>query len=157
DQSDTILGDKNANTIKGGLGDDTLGDATLGGGNDTILGEDGDDTFKMLGFLTAADKLDGGDGYDTLVVNGDYSKGLVFGATTAINFEEIDVTAGSNYVLTLSDAVGSSDLYVNALALGGGNSLKLTATAEKNNLFVDGGAGNDTVVGGAGNDQLAGN
>ena len=43
-----------------------------------------------------------------------------------------------------------------AALLGGGNTLKLTATAEKNDLFAFGGGGNDTLIGGAGNDQLDG-
>jgi Ca2+-binding RTX toxin-like protein len=158
DQADGILGDQNANTLKGGLGNDTLGGGTGGaaGGNDTISGEDGNDTFQMLDALSAADKLDGGAGYDILTLNGTYA-GLVFGATTAINFEEIDLTAGKDYVLTLSDAVGSGALLVDGKTLGAGDTLKLTATAEKNDLTANGGAANDTLIGGAGNDTLHGN
>jgi len=153
DLGDSIHGDANANTIKAGLGDDLLGGGA--GGNDTLFGEDGDDTFDMLAALTAVDKLDGGDGFDTLELTGNYAAGLVFGATTAINFEQIIVDAGSNYNLTLSDAVSSTDLIVDGGALVG-NTLKLTATAEKNNLFVFGGTGNDTLIGGAGSDLLDG-
>jgi Ca2+-binding RTX toxin-like protein len=157
DKADTIFGDQNANTIKGGQGADTIGGGIGGmaGGNDTLLGEDGNDDFQMLSGLTATDKLDGGEGYDRLVLNGAYAA-LVFSATTAINFEEIDVTAGSSYNLTLSDAIGTDDLTINGSGLGASDSLKLTGTAEKNNLFVSGGAGKDTLIGGSGSDELNG-
>jgi len=157
DKADTIFGDQNANAIKGGAGADVIGGGTGGtaGGNDTLLGEDGDDDFEMLSGLTATDKLDGGEGFDTLILNGTYAA-LAFAATTAINFEAIVVEAGSNYNLTLNDAIGTGDLIVDGSALGVGNSLKLTGTAEKNSLFASGGAGNDTLIGGAGSDELNG-
>src|SRR6185312_13496400 len=137
-KADSIFGDQNANTIKGGDGADIIGGGTGGvgltGGNDTLLGEDGDDDFEMFGALTATDKLDGGEGYDILTLNGAYAA-LVFSATTAINFEEIDLTTGGNYNLTLNDAIGTGDLVVDGSVLGA-NTLKLTATAEKNDVFA---------------------
>src|SRR5262249_1879697 len=152
--SDNISGDKNANLILGGTGDDTLGGGA--GGNDTISGEGGDGTVAMLGGLTAADKLDGGDGFDILELNGDYKAGLVFGATTAVNFEAIVVDAGFNYNLTLSDATNADGLFFDATALVG-NTLKLNAAAEKSSfLDATGGTGNDTIIGGGGADMLDG-
>src|SRR5262249_8032348 len=151
DKADTIYGDQNANTIKGGQGADTIGASTGGtaGGNDTLLGEDGNDDFQMLSGLTAADNLDGGDGYEKLILNGPCAAPGFLGST-AINFEEIDVQAGSSYNLTLSDAIGTDDLTINGSGLGASDSLKLTGTAEKNDLFVTGGAGKDTLIGGSG-------
>ncbi|MGH6962836.1 MAG: beta strand repeat-containing protein, partial [Dongiaceae bacterium] len=57
DFSDSISGDALANTIMGGQGGDMLGGGTGGvaGGLDTLLGEDGADTFRMFGALTALD------------------------------------------------------------------------------------------------------
>ncbi len=152
--NDVIGGDKNANVILGGSGDDALGGGA--GGNDTISGEDGDDTIAMFGALTAADKLDGGDGLDILELNGDYKAGLVFGATTAVNFEAIIVDAGFNYNLTLNDATNGDGLFVDATALVG-TTLKLNAAAEKSSfLDATGGTGNDTIIGGGGADTLDG-
>ena len=108
----------------------------------------------MFGSLTATDKLDGGEGFDTLTLNGAYAA-LVFSATTAINFEAIVVEDGKNYNLTLNDAISTGDLIVDGSALTA-NTLKLTATAEKHNLFVTGGDSNDTLIGGSGSDQLDG-
>ena len=154
--NDNITGDANANTILAGSGDDTLSGGA--GGNDSISGEDGDDTFTMFAALTASDSLDGGDGFDTLELSGNYGTGLTFGATTAVNFERIVVDAGFNYNLTLNDATNATGLEVDANTLGGANTLKLTASAEKSStLLVFGGAGGDTVVGGGGADTLHGN
>lgn len=154
-QSDTIAGDTNANSIRGGEGDDQLGGGTAG--NDTLFGESGNDTLAMGAALTNADKLDGGDGDDILSLDGNgYAAGLIFGATTAVNIEQITVAAGFNYNLTLNDAITTTGLIVDASALGAGNTLKLIGTAEKNALDVDGGAGNDVITGGSANDSLAG-
>src|SRR5689334_5588837 len=55
-----------------------------GDGVDTLKGGAGDDVFVLTSYLTDADRLDGGAGNDTLRLNGDYSAGLTFTATTMI-------------------------------------------------------------------------
>src|SRR5262249_60781709 len=134
---------------------DTLSGAY--GGNDTLLGESGDDTFRMFGALTALDHIDGGDGDDTLELNGpNYAAGLTFGATTAVNIEHITVKAGNDYNLTLNNAIGTGDLTVDGAGLGAGDTLRLNAAAETNNLSATGGLADDTLIGGAGPDTLVG-
>src|SRR5262249_48261691 len=120
------------------------------------------DTFRMEGFLTATDRIDGGEqdkgAADTLVLAGNtYSAGLTFLATTAINIEKIVVEDGFTYKLTLADATNGGELTVDGSALSGTNGLILNASAETTGkLTAIGGAWNDSLVGGAGADTFRG-
>ncbi len=145
--------------IKGTSGDDTL-TGTDGndkfnltqGGNDTAFGGGGNDVFAMGATLTAADHIDGGDGTDSVTLKGDYSAGLVFGATTIVNVEKLQLYAGFNYSFTMNDAnvAAGQRLTVNAGALGSANHLTFDGSAETDGGFaVTGGAGNDVLAGGA--------
>src|SRR5690242_10060317 len=98
-------------TITGTAGDDNLVGTTSAdnfdlsqGGNDTASGANGADIFLFAGTLTAADRVDGGSGSDTVRLNGDYSAGLLLGATTLLNVETIQLSAGNSYALTTDDA-----------------------------------------------------
>jgi len=145
-------------TVNGGGGDDLI-DLSKGG-NDTAVGGSGNDTFSLVAALTASDKIDGGSGNDTVVLDGDYSGGLVFGATTMINVETLQLSAGHSYNLTTSDATvaAGATLKVNAKALHGSDQLIFNGSAEHDGSFnVIGGKGNDILTGGDGNDQLSGN
>ena len=83
--------------LTGGAGDDTLtgGDYAVGdsfyivsGGTDTVYGGGGDDQTFMGANMTAADTIDGGAGTgDIVYLDGDYSAGLTFGATTMTNVD----------------------------------------------------------------------
>ncbi len=144
-------------TLTGGHGDDTFRPGT---GNDTIHGGDGNDTISIGAGLTAADRIDGGNGLDTLVLNGDYSAGVTFGATTVTNVEVISLIAGHDYNLTASDgtvALGAT-MTVKATGLGAGDSLTFDGSADQDggSFIINGGAGNDTLTGGYGNDTIRG-
>ncbi len=81
-------------------------------------GGGGNDTFSMGGALTAADSIDGGAGsLDTVVLAGTYAAGLVFGAATITNVEEILLASGL-YNLTTNDGnvAAGATLIVNAQA-----------------------------------------
>jgi Ca2+-binding RTX toxin-like protein len=147
----------NANvTVNGGMGDDVI---TAGGGSHHIDGGDGADFIFMLGNLKASDVINGGTGTDFVVLNGDYSAGITFSATTVTNVENIDLSAGHSYKITTNDATVASGatLSVSGSALGAGDSLVFTGTAETDGAFdITGGAGRDTLVGGAGNDTIDG-
>ncbi|HEU0116629.1 MAG TPA: calcium-binding protein, partial [Thermomicrobiales bacterium] len=151
---DGITGDKNNNVLTGGAGNDTI---VAGAGNDTALGGDGNDTLDLGNNLTATDKIDGGDGNDTLKLDGNsYGAGLSLGANVT-GIENIILAGGNSYKLTLSDTTNNSSLLVDASALGGGNSLILSGSAEKfSPLTAIGGAGNDSIIGGAANDTITG-
>ena len=56
-------------------------------------------------------------GKDTVSLNGDYSGGVVFNATTMVNVELIQLGAGHNYNLTLGNEANPSGLMVDASAL----------------------------------------
>ena len=139
DSNNKLTGNGAGNRITTGAGDDTVG---AGGGNDVIVSADD---------LNALDKIDGGAGTDRLLLNGDYSGGLVFGATTVTNVEKFELAAGNSYNLTLNDATNGSGLIVDGSALGSGETLTLNGAAEKSAaLTALGGADNDTITGGGG-------
>jgi hypothetical protein len=133
-----------------------------------ITGGAGDDSITFAGNLTAADSIDGGAGYDVLLLNGDYSGGLSLAAIT--NVEEIDLGGGHSYNFTASDGnvAAGQTLTVSAAALGATDTLTFDGSAETDGYFaITGGAGDDTVTigsptvmngttfdGGAGNDTL---
>src|SRR5882724_9680029 len=139
-------------TFNGTAGDDTFdGTATADifnlalGGNDIANGLDGDDVFNFGASLTAADRVDGGAGNDTVALAGDYSAGLVFGENVMTNVERLALGAGFNYDLTTNDqGIGVARLTVDASALGAANRLVFDGSAQLAGGFfsVTGGAGN---------------
>jgi Ca2+-binding RTX toxin-like protein len=135
--------------IKGGDGNDTV---TAGGGDDVITTGDGSDTVVMGANLTAADKITGGAGADTVLLTGAYGAGLTFSATTMVGVETLNLGAGFNYNLTIDDATVTKGktLTVDASALSAAKTLTFNGAAETNgNLNIIGGAGDDAVAMGA--------
>ena len=151
-------------TIRGTSGDDVLtgtsGDDAFNltkGGNDTASGGGGNDVFWMGATLTAADKIDGGTGLDTVTLNGDYSAGLVFAADTMVNVEQIFLAAGHDYNLTMNDGnvAAGERLTIRAGSLGAADHLIFDGSAELDGHFtIVGGAGDDTITGGAKSDRF---
>jgi len=171
-------------SITGGRGNDTItggarGDFISGGrGDDHLYGGGGDDLINMGGRLTSADVVDGGAGhFDVVYLDGDYSAGLTFGATTMTNVEYMVLFDAHSYNLTTNDAmVAQGQLFgVDASSLSGGQTLTFDGSAETNGFFqifggtgadiiiggakgdyIDGGEGNNQIYGGGGNDFLVG-
>lgn len=144
-------------TLSGGGGNDAFN--LYHGGNDTARGGGGSDEFTMNETLTSDDRLDGGDGWDTLYLNGDYSAGLVLHARTIQNIETIYLQGAFSYRLTLNDAnvAANTVLVIDQTALSPSNAIKIDGSAETDGAFsMTGGAGNDRLVGGRGADYLAG-
>ena len=151
-----------ASIIRGTAGDDNLTGtgsndtfALWQGGSDTVDAGGGNDVFRMGAALDAGDKLDGGTGRDYLLLNGDYSAGVVFNADTITNIEVIAVGAGHSYKLTTNDGnvAAGEGLLVKAGALGSGDTLTFDGSAELDGKFyVIGGAGDDVLTGGAKHD-----
>jgi Ca2+-binding RTX toxin-like protein len=126
-----------------------------GSGSDIVYSGAGDDTLNFLGAFDASDRIDGGSGNDTLVLDGDYSSGVTFGALTLVNIETISLEAGHSYSLTSNDTsvAAGKVLKVDGLSLHSSDTLVFDGAAETDgqlNLF--GGAGDDVLTGGAGND-----
>ena len=155
--NDVLTGGAGNDVFTGNAGNDTFNLSF--GGNDTASGGLGNDTFVMGAALTAADKIDGGNGNDTVMLNGDYSAGVVFGAKTMASVEKIVVAAGHSYNLATADATvaAGQTLTVDGSALRAGDVLTFNGGHETNGRFaLTGGAGNDVLTGGAGNDVLTG-
>jgi Ca2+-binding RTX toxin-like protein len=142
-----------------------------GAGSYSLTGGSNNDQFNMGASFTASDHVDGGAaGDDALSLNGDYSGGLVFGAATVVNIQDLQLTGGHSYNLTTNDATVASGttLTVQANSLGAGDTMTFDGSAETDGFFaITGGAGNDTVTltnasvfagstidGGAGNDTV---
>jgi Ca2+-binding RTX toxin-like protein len=152
--------------IEGGAGNDIITGGQKGnnfllstGGDDHVQGGAGQDEFIMGATFTANDRLDGGGGasQDVLALDGDYSAGVVFKATTMTNVDNIAFAAGHSYNLTIADATFSSFGDVDGTNLGAGDSLTFNASAETSDrIQILGGAGNDVLTGGGGDDIIDG-
>src|SRR5262249_44845200 len=128
------------------------------GGTDSFSGGSGNDFFYMGANLIAADQIDGGTNTDHVVLNGDYSGGLTFNATTMVNVEVLGLTAGHSYTLTMDNATVASGqtLRVQAGTLGAGDVLTFDASNDTTggNYNITAGAGNDVLTGGNGDDHF---
>jgi Ca2+-binding RTX toxin-like protein len=148
-----FFGGAGSDALTGGKGGDVFNLAM--GGNDQVAGAAGADTFNMGVALTAADAIDGGVGFDIVVLNGDYSAGLTLGAATLVDIETLGLAAGHNYKLTTNDgnvAAGQA-LAIDGSALGAADKLTFNGAAETDGRFIiTGGAANDALTGGALND-----
>src|SRR6185312_13779013 len=156
---DDIVGDGSANLLSGGDGNDTIiGDC----GNDTVSGGIGNDVIILDHDFTALDRIDGGTDdkgkdVDKLMIDGNYEAGIVFGATTLVNVEVIEVAAGNSYRFTLSDASDTGALLIDGSKLGAGETLFVNGALETTDgLAMNGGAGKDTLTGGQKDDSLGG-
>ena len=170
DSNDTLIGTAGADTLNGGIGDDIVYDdnglnsakdphdtsAGASGGTDSFSGGIGNDVFYMGANLIAAGQIDGGTGTDHVILNGDYSAGLTFNATTMVNVEFLAVTAGHSYTLTLDAATVAlgQTLTVQGGTLGAGDSLTLDGSADAGSFTMTAGAGNDSLSGGSAADTF---
>ncbi|MGN6369075.1 MAG: beta strand repeat-containing protein [Phycisphaerae bacterium] len=145
--NDTLLGKGGNDLLFGGAGDDSL---TGGAGNDQVFGEANNDTL-IWNPGDATDLNEGGDGIDTIQVNGGNGaetftatpngSRVRFDRTTPAPFS-LDIGSSENLVVNMN---GGDDTFT------GSNGLSTLI-----NLTVDGGTGNDTITGGDGNDLLLG-
>ena len=154
--ADELIGADGNDLLRGGGGNDTLDG---GSGSDKMYGGAGDDRLIVSDQNIAGDVVDGGDGFDTLVVDSlDIS---------ALGFTGIERIIGSQVSMTTAQANAVSTLDVGALTLttGGslalsgsvsavfyyladaGNALDLSAVTGTGFLSVTGNAGDDTVIG----------
>ena len=116
-----------ANKLTGGKGADTLiGDCGL----DTVSGGDDDDIIDLGHDFTALDRIDGGDGTDTLRIDGNYSLGVTFSSLTMARVEAIEIADGNSYKFTLADASNPGDLTIDGSVLTGANWLFVNGAAE---------------------------
>ena len=144
-----IVGGAGNDTLTGGLGKDAI----FGGqGADEISGGDSDDRL----FVDAQDtKIDGGNGLDEVVVQGDGAVRIDLGLShveavdaTSTNAKHTFDASRSTEKVTIRGGAGDETIigspYADNLQGGGGAD------------SIDGGYGDDTILGGDGNDTLAG-
>lgn len=144
--NDTLAGGAGADFLAGGDGNDALNG---GAGADIILGEAGDDTITVsLAADLAGDVIDGGDGFDRLVLA---PTGIIVDLTLAEFFgiEEIALGAGSTLRLTADQAFS-------VRAFSGSGTLAFTEPAAID-LGTRPGSGIATVLGSAGDDVISAN
>jgi Ca2+-binding RTX toxin-like protein len=170
--SDTLYFDGSAEVftsfnLHGGAGDDTMigggGSDTFdlfAGGNDSCFGGAGTEFFTFEGVsFTRDDRLDGGDDYDHLSLNGDYTGGVKFGLKSIRHIEEIDVFHSHSYVLKTNDGnvAAGETLLVDAAFMDVGQFIRFSGKFEKDGSFeIDAGQGDDRLMGGAMDDTISG-
>ncbi len=159
DDNDLIFGDEGDDTLNGNRGKDVLDG---GAGNDTLSASDGDDTLRggegndSLFGEGGIDLLNGGDGDDTLR-GGNGNDNLIAGAGDDTLLE----ISNSNFVLTDTQltARGTDTIsgFESARLLAGfGNNLLDASSVNTMRVFLQGAAGDDTLIGGANDDTLKG-
>lgn len=146
-----LFGASGNDILKGGATGDTF---MLGGGIDTVAGNGGDDIVNAAGNFTGADKIDGGDGYDVLRLDGNYLQPITFGAATLKQVEFIHLSAGHTYSLKMHDANVAAGQQLSIDVIDGTDGrIVFDGTAEKDGNFgVNGTDGDDIIKGGAGDD-----
>src|SRR5262249_44431594 len=174
--ADTISGDAGVNDLEGRDGADIISGK---GGADIIQAGDGDDTILIgIGEAAPGEIIDGGAGFDTLLVSDPDPNHL--SGVTLISIEEIMLGSGVS-ALTLSGAqladvnhitqadraaftinAASAGTYslagmtITGLATLSGSSGADTLIGSSVNDILNGNAGNDVLHGGAGADTLNG-
>lgn len=120
------------------------------GGTDTVEGGRGSDTFFFGDAFTADDRLDGGGGLDTLVIQGDYAAGLVINDQTLSHFEMLVLGEGYSYDLSgfTGHSVGS-EFTVDARALGAGEFAHVDLSGVNTEVTMHGGGGDDLLIAGS--------
>lgn len=131
----TITGTPDNDNLTGTSGNDTF-DLTQGG-DDTVHGLAGKDTFEFGATFTARDTVDGGDGADVVTLTGDYSAGVVLGASTLTSVETIGFGGGFDYSLTTNDAnvAAGQTLTIDAFGIGRDHMLTFDGSAETDGHF----------------------
>ena len=121
----------------------------------TVTGTLGDDrfTFSWQTF-TDNDKVEGGEGTDTLRLVGDYSDALTFGVGSLSGIERLVVGVG-HYDLSVADGAAGAMLAVYGTKQGALDMLSFDGSAETVGSFkFYGGLGTNTFTGGSHSDAL---
>ncbi|HEY0026686.1 MAG TPA: calcium-binding protein [Allosphingosinicella sp.] len=135
------------------------------GGNDVVASGGGADFFYFGAAWTAADKVDGGAGFDIVGLLGSYNMLLDAGHLTGV--ERLALYTGLyepggtplSYTITTTDSAVAAGTTLNIIAasLRAEETLVFNGSAEKDARFtITAGAGNDILAGGATYDYLAG-
>ncbi|MEO1678355.1 MAG: calcium-binding protein [Pseudomonadota bacterium] len=150
DGDDLIIGSDGEDVIYGGDGNDILIGAK---GNDEVFGGDGND--KMVwNNGDGSDRMVGGEGFDIVEVNGATGAGDIFTVDAGEHPGSVEF-ARENLGQFQLDISETERMRIN----GGGGDDEVTGSDGLKGvvtLFVDGGAGNDTLTGGGDKDTIRG-
>jgi len=159
DGNDTLFGQNGNDFLDGGDGDDTLDGGT---GSDVMSGGAGNDTIVIhAGDVFAGEVIDGGDGFDRLVVSDNNMH--PFRATIS-NMEELFLNSGVQNVFLSSQELAA----FNTITPQDGSGAAFSITAESAGTYslegktingiltLNGSSGADTLIGSSGNDILSG-
>jgi Ca2+-binding RTX toxin-like protein len=152
--NDTIMGGDGADEIIGGSGNDFLygneGNDTItdGDGVDLADGGEGDDTFVVSGVLATGERIQGGNGTDTLELSGNatLTAAAILSSIEAIDFGGNDLTIATTDTLDFSSMTRTGG----GTLVGDGSSNSIIGT-NQGDIFR-GGPGNDSLNGGGGDD-----
>ena len=158
--NDSLSGDEGTDSLTGGAGNDSLYGGTE---NDTLAGDAGAD---LIDGGAGADLMTGGDGDDVFNLSDGYGADTITGGeaaeTVGDTINTSALTTGVNVTLTGNEA-GTVTAGANVASFSEIERWVLTAQNDTFNggaassaEYVDGGAGNDSLLGGSGNDSLFG-
>jgi Ca2+-binding RTX toxin-like protein len=181
DFQNAAIGGWMINPLNGTEGDDVLtgtihGDMIFaGGGNDRInmeqggtdkaVGGAGDDVFALGAHLNDKEEIVGGEGSDTVLLQGFVN--TILGAKSLLGIETLRMLPGSDSGLTPfytykvtthdSNVAAGATLLIDMTQLRGGEHATVNGAAEYDGRFeMNGGKGNDNLTGGWGADLIRG-
>ena len=159
DGVDTLNGTPGRDTVNGLGGNDLI--RLNQGGDDRATGGAGNDVFYFGGAFTALDRPDGGDGQDSVVLQGNHV--LTLSNSSLIGIETLSLasgadpsfgdTAGNFYDFNITTLNGNvapgGQMIVNASSLRAGEDFTFNGSAETDGKFlIYGGHGVDNLKGG---------
>jgi len=135
--NDNITGGSGADTLNGDAGNDTI---TTGAGADTVNGGAGNDIIVVAGNLTSADKIDGGEGLDSLSITNASLQALQ--ALTISDANTFNANFSGVEVLSVSDTLNATGNKFDLGYLGGVANVRITDVtgAEEITGFASGGS-----------------
>lgn len=154
-------------------GNDTfnINDPAVTGPRYEFLGGEGNDRFNMFDNFFNGGLLNGGNGTDSVVLNGLYTNPIELDSNgsdaNVVSIETVRLTAGNSYSIVLESDAGQPQLLIDGRALRAGQVLttsvsffgaagvyRVVGGADAD--LVTTGSGADTVIGGVGNDVING-
>jgi hypothetical protein len=136
--NDTLVGGSEAQTITGGDGDDLI---FGGGGADTLFGNAGEDTF-VPGFDNAVDSIDGGEDFDTILVQGTSANNRIDATQDAIGQVRYNVSGVNGGTGIVGGAGTETDVVVpgtvEELTIRAGSGDDIIRITQSDSLIVNG-------------------
>lgn len=165
------FGNSGDHLLVGGIGNDAISGNSGNdlflvqqGGIESLNGGGGDDGFYFGSTYTVADIVNGGAGFDSIGLQGNYSGGVTLGSM--LNTELVVLLPGNdtrfgdlagnsysyNITVDSNTVVSDNELTIQANALRAGENFTFNGASSGIDFVVHAGFGNDNLTGGSGND-----